>query len=257
MGVKTILQPVGGRVVRAGRAAWVAAPGAPGADALAREALAVAGAGGSVVAVSVDGVPRAVLALRDVERPGAAPAVAALHRLGVRTALVTGDGEAAARTVAARLGIDEVLWGVLPEGKADAVAAAKARGGVVAMVGDGINDAPALAAADVGIALGAGAEVAVEAADVTLAGEDPGGVGRALSLARATLATVRQNLFWAFAYNVALIPVAAGALAVVPGVPSWLGTLHPGLAAAAMAFSSLTVVGNSLRLGRRRIHGWA
>jgi P-type Cu+ transporter len=142
---------------------------------------------------------------------------------------------------------DRVMAEVLPAGKADAVGALQARGLRVAMVGDGINDAPALARADVGIAIGTGADVALEASDVTLVGGDPRGVERAIKLSRQTVRVIRENLFWAFGYNVVLIPVAMGAL-----FPIWGITLNPALAAAAMASSSVTVVSNSLRLRRKR-----
>jgi len=163
--------------------------------------------------------------------------------MDLRTLLVSGDARRVAQAIARELGIDEVRAEVRPDGKADLVAELQAAGHRVAMVGDGVNDAPALARADLGIAIGSGADVAVATADVVLVGGDPRGVARALRLARATVATIRQNLFWAFIYNVALIPVAAGVLYPFTG---WL--LSPVLAAAAMALSSVTVVSNSLRL---------
>lgn len=246
---------VGMHRVRVGRPAWALPEGVPGAAEAAETVDRLARQGATAVVVVIDHRAQAVLALRDVEKPGAAVAVRALHDLGLATTLITGDAEAAARETAARLGIDRVVAGVLPEGKADAVRLARKDGGSVAMVGDGINDAPALAAADLGIAIGTGADVAMEAADVTLVGGDPAGVARAIALSRATMRTIRQNLFWAFAYNVALIPVAAGVLAPLTALPHWIRELNPALAAAAMAFSSVTVVLNSLRLGHRRIPG--
>jgi Cu+-exporting ATPase len=206
-----------------------------------------------VLVVRVDGRPAGVLAVSDEVKAGAAQAVAALKARGIATVLVTGDHEAAARAVADAVGIDRVVAGVLPDGKAAEVRRAREGGHVVAMVGDGINDAPALAAADVGIALGTGTGTAMEAADVTLVRGDLAGVSRAIALSRATMRTIRQNLFWAFAYNVALIPIAAGALRGAEWAPDALRDFHPALAAAAMAVSSLTVVGNSLRLGRARL----
>ena len=176
--------------------------------------------------------------------------------------MLTGDNARTAQAVAASLGIDRVVAEVLPSDKAEKVRQIMAEGKTVAMVGDGINDAPALAQADVGIAIGTGADVAMEAADVTLVGGDLRGVPAAIDLSRATMRVIRQNLFWAFAYNVALIPVAAGILYPIfagPGVPDALtpilgdhGFLNPVLAAAAMALSSVTVVSNSLRLKRFR-----
>jgi Cu+-exporting ATPase len=163
--------------------------------------------------------------------------------MGLRTLLISGDARRVAEAIARELEIDDVRAEVRPDQKAEIVALLQAEGHRVAMVGDGVNDAPALARADLGIAIGTGTDVAIATADIVLVGGDPRGVPRALRLARATLAAIRQNLFWAFVYNVALIPVAAGALFPITG---WL--LSPMLAAAAMALSSVTVVTNSLRL---------
>jgi Cu+-exporting ATPase len=207
---------------------------------LAEQAADWARAGRTPVLVAVDGTAAAVIAVEDPIRPTSASAVSALRAAGVRTVMITGDNRHTAQAVARALGIDEVHAEVLPEGK---VAAVRALRGKTAFVGDGINDAPALAAADVGIAIGTGTDVAVDAAAVVLMAGDPAGVPRAISISRATLANIRQNLFWAFVYNVALIPLAAGALDLFHG-PS----LSPMLAAAAMALSSLFVVGNALRL---------
>jgi Cu+-exporting ATPase len=191
----------------------------------------------------------------DALKPGAAEAVSELQGQGLDVWLVTGDGERTARAIADRVAIPDgrVLAGVLPAEKAAAVTRLQAEGRTVAMVGDGINDAPAIAAADLGIAIGAGADIAIEAADVTLVGGDPRAVADALALSRATMSVIRQNLFWAFAYNVVLIPVAMGVL-----YPSFGITLNPALAAGAMALSSVSVVANSLRLrgfdARRPVH---
>jgi Cu+-exporting ATPase len=195
--------------------------------------------------VAVDGRAAGLLPTVDEIKPEAAAAVRDLQASGVEVWLVTGDQARTAQAVAASIGIpaDRVLSEVLPAGKADAVASIQGRGKRVAMVGDGINDAPALARADVGIAIGTGTDVALEASDVTLVGGDPRGVGRSIELSKRTMRVIRQNLFWAFGYNVILIPVAMGIL-----YPLWAITLNPALAAAAMASSSVTVVTNSLRL---------
>ena len=202
-------------------------------------AAAKAGAeanGRTVVAVGWDGAPRGVLLIADAIKPTSAEAIAGLRRLGLTPILLTGDNSAAARRVAEEVGIDEVVAEVLPAGKVDAVARLQAEGKVVAMVGDGVNDAPALVTADLGLAMGTGTDVAIEAADITLVRGDLTGVLDAIRLSRRTLSTIKGNLFWAFAYNTAAIPVAA------------LGMLNPMLAGAAMALSSAFVVGNSLRL---------
>jgi Cu+-exporting ATPase len=205
------------------------------------EAITTAGAtGATAVLAGWDGAARGVLVVSDTVADGAAEAVAALRGLGLRPVLLTGDHEAAARTVAAAVGIDEVHAGVLPAGKADVVAALQRSGRVVAMVGDGINDAAALATADLGIAMGTGTDVAIEASDLTLVAGDLRAAADAIRLSRRTLRTIQGNLFWAFGYNVAAIPLAA------------LGLVTPVLAAAAMAFSSVFVVSNSLRLFRFR-----
>ncbi|WZB60619.1 HAD-IC family P-type ATPase [Achromobacter xylosoxidans] len=180
------------------------------------------------------------------DRPGQAPtvaAIAALHAQGLKTAMITGDNRHTAQAVARELGIDEVRAEVLPDGKVAAITALREGGRKVAFVGDGINDAPALAAADTGIAIGTGTDVAIEAASVVLMAEDLNGVPNAIALSRATLANIRQNLFWAFAYNAALIPLAAGAL-----YPAFGLSLSPIFAAGAMALSSVFVLGNALRL---------
>jgi Cu+-exporting ATPase len=208
--------------------------------------------------LAVGGEVAAVIAVADTVKHGAAEAVAALHALGIRVVLLSGDNRATAEAVARQVGIDEVIAEVLPEQKVEKVRELQAGGRIVAMVGDGINDAPALAQADVGIAIGTGADVAMEASDITLMRGDPRGISTAIALSKATMRTIRQNLFWAFFYNVALIPVAAGILYPLfrdGGVPEGLGWifgeygfLNPMLAGAAMAFSSVSVMLNSLRL---------
>ncbi|WP_090564050.1 heavy metal translocating P-type ATPase [Belnapia rosea] len=182
----------------------------------------------------------ALLGFEDAERPGAAPAIAELSRLGVRAAMLSGDSPAVAGAMAARLGIAEVAAGLLPADKAERVAAWRATGQRVAMVGDGVNDAPALAAADLGIAMGSGTDIAIQAAGITLLRSDPALVPAALQVTRRTLRTIRQNLGWAFGYNLIGLPLAA------------FGLLSPMLAGAAMAFSSVSVLANALRLARWR-----
>ncbi len=211
---------------------------------MAREAARVAAEGRTVFALVVEGRTQAIFDLADTPKPGARAAIAAIHDAGVETAMISGDGRAAAQAVGRDLCIDRVVAEVLPAGKVEALTELAA-GRPVAFIGDGINDAPALAAADVGIALGTGTDVAIEAAEVVLMTGDPRGVARALALSRATMRNIRQNLFWAFAYNAALIPVAMGALEPFGG-PG----LSPMLAAGAMALSSVFVVTNALRLRR-------
>ncbi|WP_102222767.1 heavy metal translocating P-type ATPase [Acidimangrovimonas sediminis] len=192
-----------------------------------------------------DGALVATLAVADPVKDGAAELIATLHRLGLKTAMVTGDAEPTAQAIARTLGIDKVVAEVLPEGKVDAVKALQAEHGALAFVGDGINDAPALATAETGIAIGTGTDVAIETADLVLMSGDPAGVAQAVQLSRTTMRNIRQNLGWAFGYNVVLIPVAAGILAPFGGP-----MLSPMLAAAAMAASSVIVVSNALRLKR-------
>ena len=208
------------------------------ADALAHD-------GKTPIWLAVDGRAEALLAVADPIKDSARAALDALRARGLRLAMVTGDARGTAEAVARQLGIDEVHAETLPADKAAVVRDLQATGGKVAFIGDGINDAPALAAADAGVAIGTGTDVAIEAGDIVLLRGDLGGVDRAVDLARATLRTIRQNLFWAFAYNVVLIPVAAGVLYPALGV-----LLSPMLAAGAMVFSDLFVVGNALRLRR-------
>nr|MBA3331239.1 HAD-IC family P-type ATPase [Actinomycetota bacterium] len=196
--------------------------------------------GRTVVAVGWDGAVRGLFVLADRLKPTSAEAIAALKELGLTPVLLTGDNERTARAVAAEVGIERVVADVLPDGKADEVRRLQEAGEVVAMVGDGVNDAPALARSDLGLALGTGTDVAIEASDLTLVSGDLRGAADAILLARRTLRTIKANLFWAFAYNVAAIPLAVA------------GLLDPIVAAAAMACSSVFVVTNSLRLRRFR-----
>ena len=196
--------------------------------------------GRTAIAAAVDGEAVAVVSVTDTIKPGAADAVSRLRALGLAPVLLTGDNERAARAVAAEVGIDEVVAEVLPAGKAEEVERLQAGGAVVAMAGDGVNDAPALALSDLGISMGTGTDVAIEASDLTVVSGDLRRVPDAISLSRATLRTIKQNLAWAFGYNVAAIPLAAA------------GLLDPMIAGAAMALSSVSVVLNALRL--RRFH---
>jgi Cu+-exporting ATPase len=195
--------------------------------------------------VAVDGELAGLLAVADPVRPTSRAAVARMQAMGLQVVMLTGDQEATAQAVAREAGVTRVVAGVLPEGKVAAIEALQRDGAIVAMVGDGVNDAPALARADVGLAIGTGTDVAVEAADIALMRGDLHGVVDAMVLSRRTMRTMRQNLFWAFAYNIVTLPIAAGALYPLTGL-----LLSPMLASAAMAFSSVSVVVNSLRLRR-------
>ncbi|MFH1058361.1 MAG: heavy metal translocating P-type ATPase [Pseudomonadota bacterium] len=243
---------VAGRAVRVGKPDWFREDGLVSDD-IARRVEALAGQGKTVMLAVVDERPAGVLAVADQEKPGAAEAIADLKALGLTPVMLTGDNRQAALAIAGRVGIAEVEAEVLPDRKEAKVRERQEQGGVVGMVGDGINDAPALARADVGIAIGTGTDVAMEASDVTLVGGDLKGVARAVRLSRATMRTIRQNLFWAFFYNLALVPLAAGALHGAHWLPSFIRDLHPAMAAGAMAMSSVTVVMNSLRLGRAKV----
>ena len=207
----------------------------------------LAAAGKTPVFVAIDGRPAAVIAIADTLKVGSVEAVAELHRMGLEVAMLTGDNETTAKAIARQAGVDRVLADVRPDEKAAQVRKLQAGGRLVAMVGDGINDAPALAQADVGIAIGTGTDVAIESGSVTLMSGDLRALVTAFALSRATMRNIKQNLFWAFAYNVALIPLAAGAFYPFTGV-----LLDPIFAAAAMALSSVTVVSNALRLRRFR-----
>ncbi|WP_406284460.1 heavy metal translocating P-type ATPase [Embleya sp. NBC_00896] len=235
LGVEGVVE---GHAVVAGRPALLADWGLALPAELSAALDEAEGAGRTAIAVAWDGETRGVLVTSDTIKATSAEAVAGLRALGLTPVLLTGDNERAAKAVAAKVGIDEVIAGVLPQGKVDAVKALQARGRVVAMVGDGVNDAAALAVADLGLAMGTGTDAAIEAADLTLVRGDLTAAVDAIRLSRSTLRTIKSNLFWAFGYNVAAIPLAVA------------GLLNPMIAGAAMAFSSVFVVGNSLRLRR-------
>jgi Cu+-exporting ATPase len=210
------------------------------------------------VFLGIDGKLAGIIGLADTLKPNVKEVMNRLRGMGVEVSLITGDNKSTAEAIGREAGIEGILAEVLPENKVGEVKKLQEEGKTVAMVGDGINDAPALAQADIGIAIGTGTDVAMETGDITLTGGDLNGIVTAITLSRRTMRTIKQNLFWAFAYNSALIPVAAGILYLAfgnTGVPSGLnfilgnyGFLNPILAAAAMAASSITVVSNSLRL---------
>jgi len=237
LGVEGVVE---GREMVVGRAALLAERGIDLPPKLEAARTAAESRGQTAVVGAWDGAARAVFVVADTVKPSSAEAVASLHELGLRPVLLSGDNEMTARAVADMVGIDAVIAEVLPSEKADLVKRLQAEGRVVAMVGDGVNDAPALAQADLGLAIGTGTDVAIEASDLTLVSGDLRSAADAIRLSRATLRTIKQNLAWAFGYNVAAIPLAA------------LGLLNPVVASAAMAFSSLSVVANALRLRRFR-----
>ncbi|MBS0564875.1 MAG: copper-translocating P-type ATPase [Proteobacteria bacterium] len=237
---------VGGRAVAVGTARHMAGLGVETSP-FEAEAAGLAATGATPMFAAIDGRLAALLAVADPVKQTSAAAVGALHRLGLKVALVSGDNRRTAEAVARGLGIDEVVAEVLPAGKVEALHRLQAAHGPLAFVGDGINDAPALAAATAGLAMGTGSDISVEAADVVLVSGNPALVPAAIALSRATMRNIGQNLFWAFAYNAALIPLAAGALYPARGL-----LLSPVAAAAAMALSSVFVLGNALRLSRFR-----
>ena len=237
---------VNGRLVRVGTAGWLKTAEIDTAE-LEDQADSLARQGRTPFFAAVDGRVAGLVAVADSPAPGAHEAIEALRAMGIEVAMLTGDRARTAQAIAAELGIDRVIAELSPEDKARVVAEERARGRIVAMVGDGINDAPALAGAHVGVAIGSGTDIAVAAADVALLRGGITGLPTALRLARATLRTIRQNLFWAFVYNLVGIPVAAGALYPFTGL-----LLSPVLASAAMSLSSVSVLMSSLRLRRFR-----
>jgi len=231
-----VLGVVEGHTVVAGRERFLAEHGLHLTDELRAAKDAAEAEGRTPVPVGWDGIVRGILVVSDTLKPTSREAVADLRALGLRPVLLTGDNERAAHAVGAQVGIDEVIADVLPEEKLSVVRRLQGEGRVVAMVGDGVNDAAALAQADLGLAMGTGTDVAIEASDLTLVRGDLRSAADAIRLSRRTLATIKGNLFWAFAYNLAALPLAAA------------GFLNPMIAGATMAFSSIFVVSNSLRL---------
>jgi P-type Cu+ transporter len=239
---------VDGRPVLVGKPAFLQEQGVPDLAQTTGRAESMQAEGQTVMFVAVDGRPAGLLAVSDPIKPSTPEAIEALHSLGLQVIMLTGDNERTARSVARQLGIDEFEAGVQPQDKLQRVRRLRAEGRLVAMAGDGINDAPALAEANVGIAMGTGTDVAIESAGVTLVKGDLRGIVRAVRLSRATVSNIRQNLFLAFVYNALAIPVAAGVL-----YPAFGLLLNPIIAAAAMTLSSLSVVGNALRLRRAKL----
>ena len=255
---KGVIALLEGRAAVLGTASFLAEQGVE-LGALAERRGRLEDQGKTVIAVAEGGDALGLIAVSDTLKPGAAAAIEALVRDGLEVWMITGDNPRTAHAVAREVGIpaERVLAGVLPGEKSEKIRERKARGRSVAMVGDGINDAPALAEADLGIAMGGGTDIAMETSHMTLVRGDPAAVRTAIGLARRTLQVIRQNLFWAFVYNTLGIPVAAGLLYIWlrPGGPvgplwGWQGTLHPMLASLAMALSSVSVVTSSLRLRR-------
>jgi Cu+-exporting ATPase len=217
-------------------------------DLLQVEAMRFAEEGKTPLWIAIDGKLAGIFGVADTIKPTSIQAIRQMHDEGLRVVMVTGDNERTARAIAREAGVDEVIAGVLPAGKVEAIKNLQLEHSVVAMVGDGVNDAPALAQADVGLTMASGSDIAMEAGDVTLMRSDLTGVAAAIALSRGTMHVMRQNLFWAFIYNVIGIPLAAGALYPVFGL-----LLSPVIASAAMALSSLSVVTNSLRLRRLKL----
>ena len=237
---------VAGRKVQVGADRYMVRLGINPAQ-FSQEAGRLGAEGKTPLYAALDGRLAAIIAVADPIKETTPAAIEALHRLGLKVAMITGDNKATAEAVARQLGIDEVIAEVLPDGKVDALKQLRGEGRMTAFVGDGINDAPALAEAEVGLAIGTGTDIAIETADVVLISGDLRGVVNAIALSQATIRNIKENLFWAFAYNAALIPVAAGVLYPASGI-----LLSPVIAAGAMAFSSVFVLSNALRLRRFR-----
>jgi len=239
---KGVTGRIGGRLVALGNAKLMADLGMPLGD-LERQADALRGEGATALYLALDGKPGGVIAIADPVKATTPEALAVLRADGIRIIMLTGDNRRTAEAVAKKLGIEDVVADVLPEDKNDVVKKLRTEGHVVAMAGDGVNDAPALAAADIGIAMGTGTEVAIQSAGITLVKGDLAGIARARALSRATMRNIRQNLFFAFVYNAIGVPIAAGVLYPLFGI-----LLSPVIAALAMALSSVSVIGNARRL---------
>ncbi|MFH0843977.1 MAG: heavy metal translocating P-type ATPase, partial [Pseudomonadota bacterium] len=243
---------VNGQEIMVGKPKWFREMGLQ-LDKAGDEILALQNEGKTVMLVASNGSLSGLIAVADTLKPESEEAIHELHVQDLKVVMLTGDNVQTAQAMASHVKIDEVFAEVMPEQKSSKIRELQEKGRKVGMVGDGINDAPALAQADVGMAIGTGADVAIETGDVILASGSLKGVPRAVHISRATMRTIRQNLFWAFFYNVVLIPVAAGVLYPFEFLPSFLRQLHPILAAFAMAMSSITVVSNSLRLYKAKI----
>jgi Cu+-exporting ATPase len=242
---------IDGRTVLVGQPAWLAENGIDTQPAR-RQLESLRDQGKTVMLVAVGGTVAGLIAVADTLKPESAEAMAELRRLDLKVIMLTGDHALTAKAIAAEVGVDDMVAEVRPEDKSQRIKAFQAAGGTVGMVGDGINDAPALAQADVGMAIGTGTDVAIDTGDIILVSGNLKGIAKAIRISRATMKTIKQNLFGAFFYNAALIPVAAGILYPFDAFPSFLRQLHPILAAFAMAISSITVVTNSLRLSKTK-----
>ena len=243
---------INGKFIRVGKPKWMQSIGID-IDQSENDILRLQKEGKTVMVVSIETSLVGLIAVSDIVKPESKEAIEQLHRQNLHVVMLTGDNLQTANAIAQEVNIDEIVAEVRPEEKSKKVIEIQESGKTVAMVGDGINDAPALAHADVGIAIGTGTDVAIETAEVVLASGNLNGIPRAINISRATMRTVRQNLFWAFFYNAALIPIAAGVLYPFEIIPGFLRQLHPILAALAMAFSSISVVTNSLRLYKAQI----
>jgi P-type Cu+ transporter len=249
LGVSALVQ---GKRVRVGKPGWFKDEGI-GLEDVSDSIHRLQAEGKTVMVVVQERSLCGLISVSDTLKPDSEQGISQLHAQNLRVVMLTGDNPLTARAIADQVRISEVFAEVRPEEKSDRVKELQEKGGKVGMVGDGINDAPALAQADVGIAIGTGTDVAIEAGGIILSSGSLTGVPRAIRLSRATMRTVKQNLFWAFIYNIVLIPVAAGLLYPFAALPDFIRQLHPILAALAMAFSSISVVTNSLRLYRAKI----